>query len=150
MMKANHKIVIHNSKHFKNASKKPFFEFLCGYFSFLVFVFPPYYLLFCASFCSFVFFLGLALPSVLPFWMYLCILTCFLIFAEFEMKDLSKKCNTGSRHTKNGQEILEKNNVKNLDYCEKTRIWSIFESRKGFRVLSYVGFFFWGVWNFFF
>ena len=138
-MEMNLRIENLNSKRHKNASKKSFVRILVWIF--VCISFPFILPLIFAFFCSFVLFVGLVLCSVFPFWMYSFILTCFLIFSEFETKNLFKKCNTGCDDTKNGKEILEKKDVKSLEFYQKTKIWSTFESRKGFWVFSYVGFF---------
>ena len=91
--------------------------------------------------------LDFSFRSIFPFWTLLLMLICFFIFfGEFE----SEKFSCGMRYTTNDSNAIAREegipkDIKNGEIYQKMRLWIDFESRKGFRVKSYVGFF-WGFW----
>ena len=82
--------------------------------------------------------------SIFAFWTLLLMVTCLFIifFGEFE----SEKFSCGMCYTENDSNAIAREkgipkDIKNGEIYRKMRQWSDFESRKGFRVMSYVGFF---------
>ena len=135
---------------FKNPSKKFVERLLKNCFLFCLLDFPLHIShVSCFSFVCFVLSLDLCVRSVFPFWIFLVILTCFLIFGEFESKNLLIKPYIGSDLDTIGRKGWVKKDFEDVEYYLKAKLWSSFESRKGFGVSSYVGVFLLGFENFF-
>ena len=128
----------------KTPSKIVFACFFCFYlllffplFSFLRFLF---FVFVCFCFC------WTLVHSISPFWIFSLMLTCLFIFWEFEsakfehidyfMDDLNVIVGNG----------ITQQDIESRGHYRRAKVWWKFESRKGCRVMSYVGFFgvFWG------
>ena len=112
-----------------------FFSFLCLFLVLFVFV--------CFCFCwTFV-------HSNSPFWIFSLIMTCLFIFWEFEFGNFGDITYCVGDFNVVMMNVNTQQDIESCEQCRRAKGWCKFESRKGCRVISYVGFF-GGFWMRFF